>query len=78
MVMEQEEILMEYLSEEDRNIFEDVHLFEKAKYGSADRSLVGWYSRKNLRVAFYYQPSWLSRQKMYWIYGWKWEPKNKE
>jgi len=78
--MEVEEILVEYLSVEDQKTFEDVHLFDKgfACSNNADRELVGWYNRKNLRVAFYYEPSWWSKKKMYWIYGWEWEPKNKD
>lgn len=74
-----EDILIDYLSDKDKKVFEDIHLFENGfAQSSADRELMGWYTRKSLRVAFYYQPSWWSRQKMYWIHGWKWEPKNKE
>ena len=66
-------MLVEYLSVKDREIFEKVHSKEQV-YGSG-RELHGWYTKDNLRVAFYYTPSWYSRQKMYWIYGWNWEPK---
>jgi hypothetical protein len=38
---------------------------------------VGWYSKDNLRVAFYYNPSFISKQKMYWLYGWSWESNGK-
>ena len=37
------------------------------------RKLMGYYVRHKIKVAFYYKPSWYSRQKMYWIYGWSWE-----
>jgi hypothetical protein len=38
---------------------------------------VGWYNKNSLRVAFYYNPSFFSKQKMYWLYGWSWESNGK-
>lgn len=68
-----ETVLIEYLSDKDRAIFQDVHKNDAC----ASRTLAGWYTRKNLRVAFYTVPSWISRQKMYWVYGWSWEANTK-
>lgn len=39
----------------------------------ANRKLAGYYVKGTIKVAFYYKPSWYSRQKMYWFYGWYWE-----
>lgn len=34
--------------------------------------IVGWYSYGEMKVPFYITPSWFDRQKMRWIFGWKW------
>ena len=65
------------LSDEDRSAFiscyPHINLF-----GTGDRVLKGYYVKDSLRVAFYYEPSWFSKQKMSWIHGWTWEPVNEE
>jgi hypothetical protein len=40
-----------------------------------ERILHGWYVKDDLRVRFYFKPTWYSRMKMYWFFGWKWEDK---
>lgn len=37
-----------------------------------DKPVVGYYSRKELKIPFYFEPTWFSRQRMYWLYGWNW------
>ena len=71
--MEIEDVTIEYLPIEDQAVFIYVHKDENVYSGRGE--IVGYYSRKNLRVAFYYKPSWFSRMKMYWLYGWTWEDK---
>jgi len=45
---------------------------EEELYG-ADRVVVGAYVKQDLRINFYYKPSFYSRMKMYWFFGWGWE-----
>lgn len=72
-----EEVLVEYLSEKDRKLFESCHPLTEDIY-AANRELKGWYVNGNIRAVMYYVPSWWSRIKMYVLGGWKWEPKEKE
>lgn len=41
-------------------------------YGG-NRVAVGTYIKDGIRITFYYKPSFYSRMKMYWIFGWSWE-----
>ena len=41
-------------------------------YGG-NRVAVGTYVKDDIRITFYYKPSFYSRMKMYWIFGWSWE-----
>lgn len=45
---------------------------EEELYGT-DRIVVGAYVKDDIRINFYYKPSFYSRMKMYWIFGWSWE-----
>jgi hypothetical protein len=45
---------------------------EEELYG-ADRIVAGAYVKGEIRITFYYKPSFYSRMKMYWIFGWSWE-----
>ena len=59
------------LPTEVKDIVYDIH-GSKNLFLEGDRILYGWYERDGVKVKFYYRPSFLSRQRMYWIHGWKW------
>lgn len=69
------ELDMEDLTDEEVELFKSVHGAYFAD--NYTRNIHGWYIRKNLRVTFYYEPSWFSKKRMYWMHGWKWEPNPK-
>lgn len=46
-------------------------------YGSS-RIIHGYYYRESIQVTFYYKPSFYSRMKMYWIFGWSWRDVKKQ
>jgi hypothetical protein len=53
---------------------EEENYFTEIVGGVCSRVLVGYYIKGEFKVAFYDNvPSWWSRTKMYWIFGWKWE-----
>lgn len=68
------EIRTEQLEKKEREAFEKCHEDYDSK-NDKSRKIHGWYSKENIRIVFYYTPSWFSRQKMYWMHGWKWEYK---
>lgn len=56
------------------NKLDEQNYFSHLGKATAKRVLVGYYVKGDLRIAFYDTvPSWWSRMKMYWIFGWKWE-----
>ena len=70
-----EEIEIEGLSVKEKAQVLDAHNEQEQRrciYGSK-RELKGWYIKDQFKIKFYYKPSWWSRQKMYWLFGWKWK-----
>jgi hypothetical protein len=68
------------LNQYERNQFINTHKSMSLKslgFMNKDRVLVGWYTKNNLRVAFYHNPTFFEKQKMYWLYGWSWESNGK-
>lgn len=67
------------VSDDDFKIFAKKYIRKYSKNVLKDnsdknRKLVGYYVKGDIRVRFYDTvPSWVSRQQMYWIHGWKWE-----
>ena len=72
--MEREEIerALDYCHSEEDNLKEK-HAYEDELFFGERRILVGAYIKGDIRINFYYKPSFYSRMKMYWIFGWSWE-----